>query len=294
MEWKSVTFDWNRARAFLVTAEEGSLSAAARALGMAQPTLGRQVAALEAALGVALFERTGRGQALTPAGHDLLAHVQAMGEAARALSLAAEGRSRSIAGPITVTASEITAARQLPAIVARLREVAPGLTVEIVASNESQDLRRREADIAVRNYRPTDPDLFARKIGDGHARLYGAPHYLDRLGPLHGAADLARAEIVGFVPVADFLRQIRAMGVPVTEDNVRVATANHLVHLELVRAGVGLSFFPEPVGDGDPDLARAVPAMAPFVYPLWVVAHREVSTSARVRLVFDLLAEMLS
>ena len=98
MDWRSVKFDWNRARAFLVTAEEGSLSAAARALGMAQPTLGRQVSALESELGVILFERAGRGLALTQSGLELVEHVRAMGDAATRVSLTASGQSQSIEG----------------------------------------------------------------------------------------------------------------------------------------------------------------------------------------------------
>src|SRR6186713_1703226 len=105
MDWRSVNFDWNRARAFLVTAEEGSLSAAARALGLAQPTLGRQVSALEEELGIALFERIGRGLRLTAGGLDLVEHVRTMADAANRLSLTASGRSQTIEGPITVTAS---------------------------------------------------------------------------------------------------------------------------------------------------------------------------------------------
>src|SRR3954469_17917204 len=116
MDWRAVKFDWNRARAFLVTAEEGSLSAAARALGMAQPTLGRQVDALEKELGVVLFERVGRGLTLTPGGHELLAHVRAMGEAASRVALTSVGQSQSITGTVTIAASEAHAMILLPPI----------------------------------------------------------------------------------------------------------------------------------------------------------------------------------
>ena len=123
MDWRSVNFDWNRARAFLVTAEEGSLSAAAKALGMTQPTLGRQVTALEQELGVVLFERAGRGLILTPNGLNLLEHVRSMGEAAGRVSLAASGQAETIEGSISITASELTSVFLLPPIVERLREV---------------------------------------------------------------------------------------------------------------------------------------------------------------------------
>jgi DNA-binding transcriptional LysR family regulator len=152
MDWRSVKFDWNRARAFLVTAEEGSLSAAARALGMAQPTLGRQVDALEQELGVVLFERVGRGFTLTPSGLELLDHVRAMGDAANRVSLTAAGQSQSIEGKICIAASETYAAILLPPIIAKLRQVEPGIHIEIVASTKASDLLRREADIAIRNF----------------------------------------------------------------------------------------------------------------------------------------------
>ena len=144
-------FDWNRARAFLVTAEEGSLSAAARALGMAQPTLGRQVDALEEELGVILFERVGRGFTLTPSGLELLDHVREMGNAANGrVSLTAAGQSQSIEGTVVIAASEVHAAMLLPPI---LRQIAGtptlGFGLEIVASSKTSDLRRREADIAL-------------------------------------------------------------------------------------------------------------------------------------------------
>ncbi|MCJ7598755.1 MAG: LysR family transcriptional regulator, partial [Methyloceanibacter sp.] len=146
MNWRSVAFDWNQARAFLATVEEGSLSAAARALGMTQPTLGRQVAALEQELGVVLFERVGRGLTLTPNGLELVDHVRAMRDAASQVSLTASGQSQTIEGSVCISASEAVAAYQLPPILAKLRDIAPGIEVEVVASTAVSDLRRREAD----------------------------------------------------------------------------------------------------------------------------------------------------
>src|SRR6185436_11045290 len=105
MDWRSVDFDWNQARAFLITAEEGSFSAAARALRMAQPTIGRQVAALERALGITLFERVGTSLELTSSGLELVEHARAMGEAATRVSLTATGRASEIAGSVCITAS---------------------------------------------------------------------------------------------------------------------------------------------------------------------------------------------
>src|SRR5690606_33765921 len=159
MDWRTVRFDWNRARAFLVSAVEGSFSAAARALGLTRPTIGRQVAELEQALGVCLFARSGDKLDLTAAGRGLIEHVREMGEAATRVSLAATGQSLSIEGTVCITASELIAAYLLPKVVAELRARHPAIEIEIVASNSARDLRRREADIAVRNFQPKEADL---------------------------------------------------------------------------------------------------------------------------------------
>ncbi|GAB4363208.1 MAG: LysR family transcriptional regulator [Oricola sp.] len=293
MDWRSVKFDWNRARAFLVTAEEGSLSAAARALGMAQPTLGRQVDALESELGVVLFERAGRGLMLTPAGLELLDHVRAMGEAAGRVSLTASGQAQSIEGSITITASEIHSAFLLPPMVARLRREQPGIEVEIVASNAAIDLKRREADIAVRSFRPTQPDLIARKVGDDLARLYASESYLDRIGNPRTPDELSRADFIGFDTTGAMADALNRTGLRLTGKNFPVLTASHLVHWELVKAGAGIGIVPESVGDGTPGVRRVLPDLAPMAFPIWLTTHRELNTSRRVRMVFDLLAEEL-
>lgn len=293
MDWRAVKFDWNRARAFLVTAEEGSLSAAARALGMTQPTLGRQVDALEEELGVVLFERAGRGLTLTPSGLELLDHVREMGRAAGRVSLSASGQSQSIEGSVCITASEIYSAHLLPPIVARLRREQPGIEVEIVASNAAIDLRRREADIAIRNFRPTQPDLVAKKVRDDRARLYATAEYLHSIGDPCSVQELGRADFIGFDTGGAMLSALNAKGLGLTQANFPVLTENHLVHWQLCRWGAGIGIVPEAIGDADPLVRRVLPDLSPMEFPIWLTAHREVRTSRRVRIVFEMLAEQL-
>lgn len=290
MDWKSVKFDWNRARAFLVTAEEGSLSAAAKALGMAQPTLGRQVDALEEELGVVLFERLGRGLTLTPSGHELLSHVRSMGEAASQMSLAATGRSEALEGSICITATEVTAIYDLAPIIAKLRKVHPGVEVEVAASDDSKDLRRREADIAMRNYRPKENDLVARKIGEEVAMLYASPDYIEKFGVPTKLKDLKKHEFVGFDGSDEMVKQLSGIGLEISENNIIVRPGNHLVHWELTKAGVGIGIMPERVGDLEPKVRSLMPSFRKMAYPVWLVAHRELHTSRRVRTVFDFIA----
>jgi DNA-binding transcriptional LysR family regulator len=294
MDWRSVKFDWNRARAFLVTAEEGSLSGAARALGMAQPTLGRQVDALEEELGVILFERVGRGFALTPSGRDLLEHVRAMGNAATRLSLSATGQSQSIEGVVVISASEVHAAMLLPPILAKLRRQEPGIHFEIVASSKPSDLLRREADIAIRNFAPSEPDLVAKKIGDVPARLYATPEYLTRIGNPMLPYDLRQADFISIDSTGFFLKGLNAMGLGLSERNFPILAENYLVMWEMVKLGLGIGIMDGHVGDAEKLVRRVLPDFKPLLFPIWLVAHREVTTSRRVRVVYDMLATELA
>lgn len=293
MDWRSVKFDWNKARAFLVTAEEGSLSAAARALGMAQPTLGRQVDGLEQELGVVLFERVGRGLTLTPSGMELLEHVRDMGEAASRVSMAALGQSQALEGTICISASETYAAVLLPPILAKLRRLEPGIEIEIVVSNHASDLRRREADIAIRNFRPTEPDLIAKKIGDAGAVLYASPDYIERIGFPSEQSDLRHADFIALDHGSMLLKGLNALGLGLTEANFPIMTESYLVMWELVRQGAAIGILDSYIGDADPLVRRVLPDLEPIVFPIWLVAHRELSTSRRIRRVYDYLAQEL-
>ncbi|WP_299954175.1 LysR family transcriptional regulator [uncultured Roseobacter sp.] len=282
-------FDWNHARAFLITAEEGSLSAAARALGMTQPTLGRQVSALEEELGVFLFDRVGRSLKLTANGLELVDHVRAMGDAASHVSMTASGQSTSVEGTVRITATEVASAYVLPKMIARLRQQHPGIEVEVVATNHLRDLRRREADIAIRTVRPTDPQLIARQLPSETADLYASVSYLDQNGPFDQPEALSTATFLGFDENNQFLEALNVRGLRLFEHQFPVRTASHLAQWEMVRQGLGIGVMLSRVGEADPSVRRALPWFDPFAFDVWLVAHREVNSSRRVRLVFDWL-----
>lgn len=293
MDWASVSFDWNQVRAFLVTAEEGSFSAAARALGATQPTLGRQVAALEDRLGVTLFERLGRSLSLTQAGLELLDHVRVMGDAATRVSLAASGQSQSIEGQITITATDLMAMYLLPDALARLRQIAPGIEVEVVASNDVRDLRRCEADIAIRHGRPEQPDLIARRLRETTAHLYASTAYLDRHGRPVSPSDLSDAPFIGFDRSGRLLAYLNEMGLAVRQDNFKLTSESGAVAWEWVRQGLGIGVMAKVIADRTPDVECVLPELDPMPIPVWLVTHRELRTSRRIRVVFDVLAECL-
>ena len=293
MDWRTVKFDWNKARAFLVTAEEGSLSAAARALGMAQPTLGRQVDGLEQELGIVLFERVGRGLQLTPGGLELLDHVRVMGDAAGRVSMNALGQSQTLEGRVCISASETYAAVLLPPIIAKLRILEPDIYVEIVVSNQASDLRRREADIAIRNFRPTEPDLIAKKVGEADAVLYATPDYIEKIGNPTMPQDLRHAHFVNLDHAGMMIKALNKLGLGLTEENFPLLTESYLVMWELVRQGVAIGILDAHIGDADPIVRRVLPDFQPFIFPIWLVSHRELTTSRRIRRVYDYLAEEL-
>jgi len=295
MDWRSVTFDWNRARAFLVTAEEGSFSAAARALGVAQPTLGRQVAALEQELDVVLFARVGNNLELTAAGLDLVEHVRAMNEAATRFSLSAAGQSAAIDGTVRIAASEVISAYLLPPIIAELRTLHPGIVIELVVSNGASDLRRREADIAIRHFRPTEPDLVAVRLEDARAFLYAAPSYLDGIGNPTTLEQLSeRAELIDFDESGRLASMLAGLGLHFEARSFPIRSSNQIVHWELAKQGVGVCVIMEEVGDAEPRVTRVLPDLPPvIVFPCWLVSHQELQTSRRIRAVFDLLASAL-
>jgi len=289
-----MAFDWNQARAFLATAEEGSFSAAAKALGQTQPTIGRQVAALEEALGVALFEHAGRSIVLTQSGLDLLDHFKAMGEAATQLSLAASGRSQAIKGHVSITSTNMMATFHLPKIFTRIRKEAPAITLEIIASNDVRDLTQREADISIRHARPQQDVLVGRLLGETEAHLYASTDYLNRIGRPQTAEDLANADFIGWETADTLVPFLQGMGIAATRDNFKIITASGNVAYALLQEGLGFGFLPTQDAVHLKNIERVVPSLPPVPIPVWLVTHRELKTSRRIRLVFDIIAEELS
>ncbi len=287
-------FDWNQVRAFLATVEEGSLSAASRSLGLTQPTLSRQVAALEADLKVTLFERVGRSLLLTQSGVELLEHVKTMGKAANRISLTASGQSQTIEGQVSITASEIVSAYILPPFLEELHKVAPNIEVEIVSTNSVRDLTRREADIAIRHVRPQQPDLIAKLVHETTASLYASSAYLERHGRPQKPDDLSDAQFIGFESVDRILPALKAMGLSLNKDNFKLISNSSVVCIQMVRQGLGIGLMSKEIAQLMPDLELVFPQLEPISVPVWLTSHRELQTAARIRLVFDLLAQRFS
>ncbi|MFY0640575.1 MAG: LysR family transcriptional regulator [Bermanella sp.] len=294
MKWTSINFDWNHARAFLVTAEEGTLSAAANALGLTQPTLSRQVAALESQLGVTLFERLGQRLVLTNSGLELLEYAKAMCHSAQQFSLTASGHSQQLEGSVVISASQLDAVFRLPSMIAKLRKAEPGIDIEVVVTNDSSDLKRREADIAIRNFRPQQPDLIAKKLGDENIWLYASQNYLSQLPQLSAASIPSDIQIIGFENSNALVELLNKQGWQLTPHNFQLVTSCQMMQLELCKQDLGVIFFPEGMIDEQPNLSRVCEETGPAIQlPVWLVCHQELRTNLRIRRVFDFIANEL-
>lgn len=281
--------DWNLVRAFLAVAEAGSLSGAARALGLSQPTLGRQVQALEAALGATLFHRQPRGLSLAEAGHTLLGPARAMDQAAAALRLAAAGTDQGLAGTVRVTASAMTACHHLPAIFADLRATAPEIQIELVATDTTENLLYREADIALRMYRPRQLDVVTKHLGDLELGLYAAAAFLARVGVPQTLGEVLAAGLIGYDRSEEIVQGIRAMGTEVARGSFPLRCDDNLAYHALLTGGCGFGFAQVSIAEGDPRLVRVLPDLAMPRLPVWLTCPEQVRRVPRVRRVWAAL-----
>ena len=286
--------DWNQLKAFLETAETGSLSAAARKLGLTQPTLSRQVAAIEQRMGVTLFERVGKAMALTPTGLDLLEHARAMGTSAESLLLATTGRSQAVGGIVSVSATDVVAAYLLPPLVRLLREKEPGIAIEVISSDAFSDLLRREADIAIRHVKPEQPDLIARLIREATAYFYASEDWVKVHGHPRQAEEAAHLPFVGSDRSGRFLAYLRQHGLPLSEANFSCYSDHSMASWALVRHGMGIGAMMVEVARDTPGIIRVLDDVPPVRFPIWLVTHRELRTSRRIRVVFEALAQGLA
>lgn len=285
---------WDLYRSFLAVLREGSLSGAARALGLTQPTLGRHVEALEGALGLPLFVRSAHGLAPTQAALALRPHAEALEAGAAALLRAASGQDGGVRGPVRVTASEVVGAEVLPPILARMQEAHPGLVFELVLSNRVDDLLRRDADIAVRMVRPVQEALVARRLGRVELGLHARRDYLDRRGTPASLDDLTGHALIGFDQETAFIRGLRQRGVPLEREMFALRTDSDLAQLAAIRAGCGIGVCQAGVARRDARLVRVLPDAFSIGLETWLVMHEDLRASARCQAAYDGLAEGLA
>jgi DNA-binding transcriptional LysR family regulator len=285
--------DWSLIRSFLAVAEAGSLSAAARATKISQPTLGRHIREIEAALAVPLFRRVAQGLVPTEAGEALLEPARKMQRAAVEMSMTAAGRATGLEGTVRITASRVVSQCILPPILARLRAEEPGIRIDLVPSDTTENLLLGEADLALRMYRPTQLDLVTLRLADLPLGLYAARSYLDRKGRPGSAEALFKLDFIGEDRGDRIIRAMGAFGFPVTREFFPVRTDDALVYQELIRAGCGVGGLMRRIGDADPLLERIDGIAALPALQVWLTAAPQLRQSLRLRRVWDFLVTAL-
>lgn len=283
--------DWALVRSFIAVMDAGSVSAAARATQGHQPTISRHVSELEAQLGVALFERTGRGVRPTAAGLEVLPAARQMQAAAEALARSVTRGREATRGTVRITASQVVATWLLPPLVAEFQRAEPEIAIEIVAANAVQNLLRREADIAVRMVRPDQGSLIARKVGEVAIGAYAQADYLAANGTPRTAADLAGHRLIGYDRDDAILRGLARIGIALTPAHFAVRTDDQVAYGQLIVAGAGIGFAADYWAALWPGLRRVLPDLPVPPLPCWLAVHRELRGNGVVKRVYDFLAE---
>ena len=284
---------WELCRSFLAVLQEGSLSGAARALNLAQPTVGRHIGALEKALGAGLFTRSHSGLLPTEAALGLRPFAEGMSNNAAALARAAESQGKGIGGTVRVTASEVVGAEVLPPVVAQLRADYPELKLELVLTNRVQDLLRHEADIAVRMAPPRQQSLIARRVGQVELGLHAHQRYLERNGTPRTPADLPRHALIGFDVETPFLRAA-SKALPVWQRAVfALRTDSDLAQLALIRSGAGIGVCHVALARRDSALVRVLPRHFRLSLDTWLTMHEDLRAAPRCQVTFGALLKGL-
>jgi DNA-binding transcriptional LysR family regulator len=283
--------DWNLYRSFLAVMREGSLSGAARALGLTQPTIARHIEALEQSIDLELFIRSQQGLSPTEGALELKPYAESLAATTAAMMRAASGQGKAVKGTVRVSASEIVGAEVLPSIFTGLRERHPQLEIELVLSNAVDNLLRREADIAVRMVEPAHEALVIKRIGTVTIGLYAHRRYLDRVGRPRTLDALQKHSLIGFdreTPEIRSMRQ-RIAGLEVAV-HFAFRTDSDIAQLMAIRAGFGIGFCQAALARRDPNLERVLAGAFQFKLGVWLAMHENLRSTPRCRAAFDGLA----
>ncbi|MEM6897376.1 MAG: LysR family transcriptional regulator [Pseudomonadota bacterium] len=293
MDARLQSLDWALVNAFLAVAEEGSLSAAARRLGASQPTLGRQVKAIESALSASLFTRHARGLELTEMGEAILPAARVMASAMNDIRVAAAAQETQAEGTVRITASINVAHALLPKVLARVRREYPGIQIDLVPSDDSENLLYGESDLAVRMYRPRQVDLVTQYLGTFDVALYGARSYLDAVGRPGSFKEVLGCDLVGFDTNRRLLDGIAEYGIELERKAFATRCDDPLTQWELVVAGCGLGFAPRLVGDADARVEEIPLGVDIPGLPMWLTASQAMRRTPRIRAVWEIVSAEL-
>jgi DNA-binding transcriptional LysR family regulator len=286
--------DWNLYRSFLHVLKAGSLSGAARSLGSSQPTVGRHIEALEAALGTTLFTRSTEGLVPTALAQHIAGSVHAMASLSGAIAREASAEAEATHGTVRIAASETVGVEVLPPMLAELRTLFPELALELALSNRNEDILRGAADIAVRMTRPEQLSLVARKVGAVEIGLFAHRSYLERAGMPASATDLVRHALIGFDADPVLIRAAQSLGLDLSRDAFVVRSDSEHAQFAALRAGIGIGACQRGIARREPDLLPVLPDRIGFTLDMWLVTHEDLRANRRVRQVYDVLYRRLA
>lgn len=286
--------NWEWYRSFLQVMETGSLSAAGRALGLTQPTVGRHIDNLEAALALTLFTRSFDGFAPTDAALELRPYAAGIAATAAALRRAASGHGAGVRGTVRVTASEVIGVEVMPPILAALHGEHPELVIELVLSNRADDLLHREADIAVRMFQPVQQALVARRVGRIELGLHAHKRYLAARGVPRSMEALSGHALIGFDQENAYIRRFQEKAPEFSRDRFAFRADSDLAQLAAIRAGLGIGVCQSALAARDKQLVRILHRQFSLTMDTWIAMHEDLRESARCAVTFAALAAGLS
>lgn len=286
--------DWTHLQSFAAVAEHGSLSAAARAMRGSQPTLSRHITLLEEAIGARLFERSKSGVTLTEKGSALFEQAAQMADCAARLALQAQGPDDVLSGSVRITASQIVATYLLPDVLVDLHQRYPEIEIEVVASDDTNNLLRREADIALRMYRPTQNDVISKHLGNLELGAYGSRAYIERRGMPETLEDLLQHDLIGYDRSPLIIDGLATLGHKVDRSFFKFRSDDQVVCWQMALAGFGIGFNQKTIAERQGDMICVSGNIPVGELPVWLTAHPELRQSLRIRKVFDFLSSTLT
>lgn len=285
--------DWQLIQVFLSVAEAGSLSQASTRLMMSQPTVGRYIADLEAQTGRSLFHRKRSGMELNQAGLELVAYARAMAKQAEQFNLKLAGTDPNLSGSVRLTASHVVATYILPLLLAEFQRQEPDIQLEIVASNSVENLLARDADLAIRMFRPTQQELIARKVNELSMGVYASSRYFELYGKPATLDELLQHRLLGYDRDDAIRKGMAAFGFKAAREQFVLRTDDQVAYWEYVKAGLGIGFGANVIAQQNPSLQRLFPHLPIPSLEVWLTAHQELRLNQRIRRVMDFLTERL-
>ena len=284
--------DWNHIRSFLIVVNAGNLSKAAKLLHTTQPTIGRQISALETSVGYPLFDRVGQRLELNDQGKILAEHWQPMLDISFETALIAKGGNQDLRGHVTVTVTDVIGRFAMPEVIARVRELSPELGITMNVTDEVQNLAKREADIAVRNVKPEQNTLIAKRLKTASAHFYASQIYIDING-MPGPSDLSAHHFIAYNDAKMMSRELAKRGINIPATLFTLISNDSNTLWAIVEAGHAIGLMLTKVGDKTPWAKRVLPQCDDVTFDTWITTHQELRNNPSIRLVFDVMSEVI-